>query len=142
MATITVTGLKELVTELGRIENPLPKQQLVASFMDAADYVAVRARAKVPTGPSNRAAGSIKATATTAGAYVLGGSGVPYYGWLEFGTREPVIGNPRKKGPWKGSGRGPVKGRYLYPTAEENEDRIVEFVAKGIDSLIRDAGLG
>jgi hypothetical protein len=49
---------------------------------------------------------------------------VPYYGWLDFGSRTPIRGRPRSVGPWKGTGAGPKKGRFLYPAIDRNADNI------------------
>lgn len=143
-ATVVVTGLTELRVKLKRLETEVGgfgSAQLKASLMDAADLVAVRARQKVPS-KSGRSAGSIRPISTaTKGAAVRGGSGVPYYGWLEFGGRKPVYGNPRSRGPWSGSGVGAPDGRFLYPAAQENAPQVVDMVSKGVESVLRSVGL-
>ena len=140
MVEIRVTGLRELRSELRKLEDAAGSRQVKNALMDAADYVAVRARGKVPS-RSGAAAGSIRAFAQARGAGVKGGGTIPYYGWLDFGSRNPVYGNPRSRGPWSGSGKGPDKGRFIYPTIEQEADRIVEFVEKGLTQVIQDAGL-
>lgn len=134
--TVTVTGLREVQRTLAALNDVTGQATVKSAFLDAADLVAVRARAKVPS-LSGRAAASIRAGATSRGGYVKGGGGrVPYYGWLDFGTRNPRKGNRRKVGPWSGSGKGPKEGRFIYPALNENHDKVVELVAKGIESVI------
>jgi HK97 gp10 family phage protein len=140
MPSIQVTGIRELRDKLRRLEKPTESTAMRAVLMDAADMVAVRARGKVPS-RSGRAAGSIKATATATRAEVRGGSGVRYYGWLEFGSRHPRTGNPRSRGPWKGSGVGAPNGRFIYPSVDENATKVFEMVTEGLGRLIREAGL-
>jgi hypothetical protein len=132
---VTITGLKELNAALKKLEDSVLSSQVKAAFLDAADLVAVRARGKVPS-RSGRAAGSISAGAAARGAYVQGGKGsVPYYGWLDFGSRHPIHGNPRSVGPWSGSGTGPKDGRFIYPAIDENSEAITELVYQGLNRL-------
>lgn len=140
MITVQVTGLKELRGNLQKLEDVAGTQELKNALTDAADYVAVRARAKVPS-RSGAAAKSIAAFAQASRAGVKGGGTIPYYGWLDFGTRKPVRGNPRSVGPWAGSGKGPALGRFIYPTLEEQAGKIVEMVSDGLEAVIRKAGL-
>lgn len=114
--------------------------QLRMSLKSAADLVATTAKGKVPS-RTGRAAGSIRAGSTLKGAYVAGGrGGVPYYGWLDFGTRNPRRGNPRSVGPWSGSGKGPEKGRFIYPAIDDRRDEVTEVVQTAIDKSIKEAG--
>lgn len=140
MAEIQITGLKELRSKLKALEDTANSRQVKNALMDAADYVATRVRQKVPH-RSGRAAASVAAFAQLNRAGVKGGGSVPYYGWLDFGSRRPVYGNPRSVGPWSGSGTGPARGRYIFPTVDEQSDRIVEMTANGLEQVIRDAGL-
>lgn len=139
-AEVQVTGLTELRKDLKRLENIDNTKELKNALVDAADYVAVRARGKVPS-RSGKAAASIAAFSQSNRAGVKGGGTIPYYGWLDFGSRTPVYGNPRSKGPWSGSGTGPSKGRFIYPALEENADKIVELVENGVQAVIKMAGL-
>jgi hypothetical protein len=132
---VTITGLKELNAALKKLEDAVLSSQVRAAFLDAADLIAVRARAKVPS-RSGKAAGSISAGAGARGSYVQGGKGsVPYYGWLDFGSRSPVSGNPRSRGPWAGSGTGPKSGRFIYPAIDENSEAMVDLVVQGLNRL-------
>lgn len=139
-SSVQVSGLAELRRDLKQLENVDGTRELKNALMDAADMVAVRARGKVPS-RSGKAAASIAAFSQANRAGVKGGGTIPYYGWLDFGTRSPVYGNPRSRGPWSGSGKGPDKGRFIYPTIDEQANRIVEMVSDGLDKVIRRAGL-
>lgn len=106
----------------------------------AAGIVATDAKGRVPS-VSGRAAGSIRPLVSGNKAYVAGGkNSVPYYGWLDFGTRNPRHGNPRSRGPWSGSGSGPKAGRFIYPAIKARRDDVVEAIGKGVDKIIKKEG--
>lgn len=122
-----------------RKADPEMQKELKRELKAAAQIVATSAKGKVPS-RSGRAAGSIRAGSTTKGAYVAGGKKtVPYYGWLDFGTRKPVSGRSRSVGPWKASGKGPKHGRFIYVALDENRDEVTRrartAVNRSIDSL-------
>lgn len=119
--------------------DPLLQKELKGELAKAAGIVANAAKGKVPS-KSGRAAGSIRSGGTAKGAYVAGGkASVPYYGWLDFGTRSPISGRPLKVGPWAGSGKGPLKGRFLYPAIAEKRPEVElavrAAISKSIDHL-------
>ena len=122
-AGLHVEGLKELRRGLSQLDKSLAKE-LRKDLVAIGDEIAQEAKSLVPK-RSGRAANSIRAGASGNNAYVQGGKGtVPYYGWLDFGSRRPIRGRPRSVGPWKGSGTGPKKGRFIYPTIERNQSKI------------------
>lgn len=128
-------ALKALLSALKKADPELQKQ-LKGELKKAADIVASAAKGKVPS-RSGRAAGSIKSGGTAKGAYVQGGKAlVPYYGWLDFGQRKPVLGRPRSVGPWKASGKGPHKGRFIYPALDDNRDEVTAAVRKAVSDSI------
>ena len=134
---VYIEGLKELraaIEKLGNVEN---HARMKAALMDGADLVAVRARQKVPS-RSGAAAKSIGPGITSRYAYVAGGCSPRYYGWLEFGTRTPRKGQPRKVGPWKHSGVGPHDGRFIYPAMNENAEKVYELVVNGLNTVIQE----
>lgn len=107
---------------------------------DAADVVAVEAASRVPT-RTGAAKDSIRATAGGNTAYVKGGKArIPYYGWLDFGTREPNRGNPRSVGPWTGTGKGPEGGRFIYPAIDAKERQIAELVEEAVNRALDHLG--
>lgn len=116
-------------------------REMKSELTAIANIVAEDARARVPDG-SGRARASIKAGSQVKGAYVQGGKqAVPYYGWLDFGTRNPQHGQPRTAGPWKRSGKGPAKGRFIYPALEGNERNIEKRTLRAVKVARKKAGL-
>lgn len=135
---IDQASLKALMSALKKADAELQKE-LKRELKGAANIVASAAKGKVPS-RSGRAAGSIRSGGTARGAYVQGGkASVPYYGWLDFGSRTPRLGNPRSVGPWAGSGTGPRKGRFIYPALEDKRPEVQaavrDAVSKSIDKL-------
>lgn len=135
---IDQASLKALMSALKKADAELQKE-LKRELKGAANIVASAAKGKVPS-RSGRAAGSIRSGGTARGAYVQGGkASVPYYGWLDFGSRTPRLGNPRSVGPWAGSGKGPHKGRFIYPALEDKRSEVHaavrDAVSKSIDRL-------
>ena len=116
------------------------KGDLRDGLRDAANIVARDAASRVPRA-SGRAAKSIRGQAGGNKAYVVGGKkAVPYYGWLDFGSRRAVSGRPRSVGPWRGTGSGPSEGRFIYPAAEAMRGMVVNAIARSVDAAIRKAG--
>jgi hypothetical protein len=137
---IRVEGLGQLRRALRQIDNPDALGQLRDGLKAAAEIVAADARNHMPS-RTGRAKSSVRAVASGNQALVIGGKAtVPYYGWLDFGSRTPVHGNPRSVGPWRGSGQGPPAGRFIYPAIERNERRIVHAVGEAVEDTIRKAG--
>lgn len=130
---IRVEGIRELnlaLTEAGQLEH---RKEFRAGLKAAADVGAQEAKRRVVS-RTGRARGAIRATSGGNRAYIVGGkASVPYYGWLDFGTRRPKTGNPRSVGPWFGSGKGPSKGRFIYPAIDDNEARIRDLIWEAID---------
>lgn len=141
-------ALKGIMKAL-KAADPALQKELKVQLKKAAGIVATAAKGKVPktsrrganrSGSGMHAASSIGSGGNAKGAFVKGGSSsVPYYGWLDFGTRSPISGRPRSIGPWAGTGPGPKKGRFLYPAFEEKRDdvqaAVKAAVSKSIDSL-------
>ncbi len=128
-------ALKALMKALKQADPELQKE-LKRELKEAAGIVATAARGKVPS-VSGRAASSIRSGGTAKGAYVAGGKGsVPYYGWLDFGSRTPRRGNPRSVGPWAGSGKGPKLGRFIYPALDDKRDEVRKHVRTAVNKSI------
>jgi hypothetical protein len=138
---IEIDGHVQLSRALKKLEPELAatlKEELKA----VAELVATDARQRVPE-KSGRARGSIRAGADNKGPYVAGGKkAVPYYGWLDFGSRKPVKGHPRSYGPWFKSGPGPARGRFIYAAVDANEDEIYEAAVAAFMKARDAAGLG
>jgi hypothetical protein len=133
-----ITELRAALRELGQVEDAKEFQQ---GLKDAAGIVAREAKLRANTF-SFRASDTIRAGSSGRNAYVAGGKGsLPWYGWADFGSRIPVRGNPRSRGPWSGSGRGPARGRFIYPAFDATEREVAEKVADAIDVAAQRAGL-
>lgn len=132
--TIAMRALQKAL----KAADPDLQKELRRELKGAAEVVASSARGKVPS-RSGRAARGIKSGATAKGAYVASGRGVPYGAWPDFGSRDPIRGNPRSVGPWTGSGSGPKGGRFIYPALDEKFpevlDRVRTAVSRSIDHL-------
>ena len=105
--TTEVHGVTELKrgskTLFARIDDHVDKE-----FLSTADQVASMIRARQPR-LTGRLAASAGAFGSDHGASVgIGGSGVPYAGWIEFGGTH---GRPYV-----------AEGRTVYPTAEESKE--------------------
>lgn len=136
MPEIRVDGLGDVRKALRKLEHLDELAELRDGLKAAADVVAREARSRVPV-RSGRARDAVRATAGGNRAFVVGGKKrVPYYGWLDFGTRSPRLGNPRSVGPWARSGKGPAKGRFIYPALEAKEAEVVDKVADAVDKAI------
>jgi hypothetical protein len=137
-AGIKVDGLTECLRDLKQLEPELAKS-LRSELKDVAEDVMHDAQNDMPV-KSGRALESMKAGADTRGPYVSGGKrSVPYYGWLDFGSRIPIGGRPRSVGPWKGSGAGPKKGRFLFPAIDRNSENITRRAVDAFEKAKKQA---
>lgn len=133
---LKVEGLAELRRALKGAERMDDRKELAAGLKAAADVVAQDAKSRVPS-VTGRARGAIRATSGGNRAFVVGGkASVPYYGWLDFGGRTPVTGNPRSRGPWAGSGTGPTKGRFIYPAFDARDNEVAHLVAEAVERAL------
>jgi phage gpG-like protein len=121
-AGVHVDGLDDAVRDIARWAD-----QLGGVIARVADPVAQRAaqvvRSKVPR-LSGQLAGSVGVVDSADGAeLVMGGPGVPYAAWIEFGGKRgrPYI----------------AEGRYLYPTAQDFEDDFVQAAEGAADDSVR-----
>lgn len=137
-AGIKVEGLVELQRDLKELDPALAKN-LKSELRDVAETVLHDAQNDMPV-KSARALQSMKAGSDAGGPFVAGGKkSVPYYGWLDFGSRTPVKGRPRSVGPWKGSGAGPKKGRFLFPAIDRNRDVIERKATDAFEKAKKEA---
>jgi len=132
---VQIDGLKALRAGLRKIDPQLQKD-LRNDLLPVAHRVAADAAGRVPS-KSGRAAASVRGGVSGNNAYVQGGrKTVPYFGWLDFGSRSPKAGNPRSVGPWAGTGAGPKRGRFLYPAIDAKREDIETTAADAIDRVI------
>ena len=66
---------------------------------------------------------------------------VPWYGWMDFGSRRPRRGRSVRVGPWTKTGLGPAGGRALLPAIKSNEPELIEAAEKAFDKVVQAIGL-
>lgn len=129
---IVVEGLAEFRRAINSAGAEFGKQ-LKKGFDDAARLVATSAAAKVPV-RTGRLKASIKPRSTAKeGRVALGGGGVPYGHFIEFGghvgrnhaTSRPVI----------------AEGRYLYPSFNEHRPEVQRLAEDVVRAVAEQAGL-
>lgn len=134
-----VEGLAEYKAALRQIDRELGGE-LRKGLNEVAQVVIDAARTRVPR-RTGRAQESMKAGSTQNAAQIkVGGTAAPYYPWLDFGG---TVGRGHRPGV---GGSGSVKrdfikkGRYVYPTAEDKRDAIIDKLEDVIHELTRKAG--
>lgn len=141
---VRVDGIKEVrkgLVELGRAPE---RREFTQAYRSVSAMAASDLRKVVPTGPpkGGHAKQRIRAGASQSGARVyIPRRTVPYYGWLDFGSRRPRRGQRRSVGPWKNSGPGPGDGRYAYPTVKKYKPKYVRMIRKALNDVIDRLGL-
>lgn len=139
--TVYITGLKEVQKALKEIGDLDSQKEIKAGLKSGVEIIAGDARGRVPS-RTGAAAAAITSGTSGAKAYVQGGKkSVRYYGWLDFGSRSPRYGNTRQEGPWRGSGAGPAKGRFLYPAIDAKSDEMLDRLDKSVGAVIKRVGL-
>lgn len=138
-ASVAVVGVGELVKAMDSLAPELA-DLFRADLAEMLDQLVVPdARTKIG---SRRAAATIHAVPTSTGAAIVAGSAaVPWYGWLDFGSRDPNTGQRRRVGPWTHTGVGPRGGRAIYPAIEQNEKAIVQAAEYLFDRAAASTGL-
>lgn len=138
---LKIEGLAELRRALGNAALIDQRKELAVGLKAAAEVVARDAQGRVPS-RTGRARSAIRATSGGNRAYVVEGkAAVPYVAWLDFGNRTPITGNPRTVGPWTGSGKGPARGRFIYPAFDAREPQVARLVGIAINKALDDLGL-
>jgi len=133
---VRVSGMAETQRSLKKLDPELSKA-FRKEFLTIGKKIAADAKTEVPS-VSGKARGSIRAGMKGQTPYVAGGkASVPYYGWLDFGSRTPKSGQPRSVGPWKGSGSGPKRGRFIYKAIDKNRAVIKAGAKEAFDKAKR-----
>lgn len=137
-AGLQVSGIREVRSKLRALGDAEALGEVREALKDAAGIVADEARKRVPV-RSGRARDSIRPTVSGNRAFVAGGKAtVPYYGWLDFGSRSPISGRPRSVGPWAHPAPGgPELGRFIYPALEDTRDKVAKTLLDGIDAFAK-----
>lgn len=134
--SIKVQGLKELTKDLRRLDSDGPwRAELRDAGKGAAEIVATTAKRTAMSASNprmgSRAAGSIRALAGQRRAAVAGGrASIPWYGGHEFGSRKYAQFPPKRK-----------DGYHLWPAAEKERPKVVEFYTDAVDDLMKKHGL-
>lgn len=141
---VVVTGLRETTKAIKAMETEAPKVLRMA-MKRVADVVIVKIRAKMPS-RTGKAAHSVKPRGGVRGVGIaMGGAVAPYAPWLDFGGttgRGHRPGQPRTGSVYRRyMGRPVGKGRYLYPTIEENIDEIQDVFVEELNGLLRQYGM-
>lgn len=139
---VKVSGIREAARAFRKVDKDIPKQ-LRTEFLPIARDVVSGIQSKAPRGKTGRARASVKPRSSQRGAAVaVGGNAAPYYPWLDFGGS---TGKGHKPGrPWSGSVKRemPPKGRYLYPTIEEQRAKIERAAEDAVVNVARLNGFG
>lgn len=132
---VRVEGLKDFQKALRDADRALGPE-LRKGLNEAGEIIVSDVRPDLPR-HSGQLAASLRARSTQReGRVVLGSARVPYAGWIEFGgrivqhNRRRVIERPFIPG-----------GRWLFPSAERNRDKIIRLMDHKVDDLARRAGL-
>jgi HK97 gp10 family phage protein len=139
--SVHVVGLRELRRTLRQAGDVEDLTEVRNALRSGAKIVADDARRRVPV-RTGRARDSIRPLVSGNRAFVAGGKAkVPYYGWLDFGSRRPISGRPRSVGPWAGSGPGPSKGRFIYLAIDDKIDEVTDLVSRALNAVHKRQGL-
>lgn len=138
---VEVEGLATVRRQLSALGQAEDRAELRRGLKAAAGIVAEEAKRRLPS-RSGRARASLRAQAAGNRALVVGGkSTVPYYGWLDFGSRNPRSGQPRTVGPWASTGAGPAQGRAIYPALDDKRREVEDAVDEAMGDAISALGL-
>lgn len=145
--SVKVEGLKEFLSEIKKLDDKGIQNELKDVNYKVAELVTATAKSKA-SGLGRmeaRAAESLKPSRRANAAVVTGGGSVPFFGGAEFGAGRNVIRQTRRGpvrgwnqfNPWKGSGES--AGYFLNPAIRDDESKIVELFAEGIEKIARRA---
>lgn len=137
---VTVSGLKEVQASLKEIGDIDSTKEVRAELKTGLEIVTVNARGRVNS-KSGATVADIKSSVSGAKGFLAGGKKVKYYGWEDFGSRNPRHGNTRKEGPWRGSGTGPKKGRFIYPAIDAKGPELAAHIEDAVGAVIKRVGL-
>lgn len=129
---VRVEGLRAFTRSLKDVDRELPKAVRLANNRTV-QIIVDGAQPEIPV-RSGKARASMKAKSTRTAARIAAGSKrAPYYGWLDFGGKTGIdrsVDRPFYK-----------QGRYIYPTYEARQDRVVEVMVEEYTAIAREAGL-
>jgi hypothetical protein len=139
VARVEISGLKQLLRDVRRVENDLPRE-MRQRLIPVSQAVMARARGRA------QSLGGVQAHAVRRG---LRAGATQNSAWIKLlGTREPTIfgaefGGGRRKTtrqfpPWRGSGGG--AGYFVFPTIRGMSGDITQQLEDAVGDLIRRAG--
>jgi len=139
-AKVQVRNLREITAAIKEANDGVPGR-LREYLLPVAQEVSRTVTSRVPR-RSGHAAATVTARATQRGAGVsVGGSGAPYFPWLDFGGSTGRGHIPGKAGSGSVKRAMPLGGRYVYPTIEDKRDRIEQGAMDAVLKAALDARL-
>jgi phage gpG-like protein len=129
-ARVEVHGYRELEHGSGQLFKRIG-EQAPERFEEVADKAASAARARMPHRSGALAASVTSGREDEKAIVGMGGSNVPYAGWIEFG------GSRRGRGGGLAERAYIGRGRYLYPAAFSAEPMLVAAGTDAADDEIR-----
>lgn len=136
---IQIQGLYEFKAAIAAVDEGI-KGAVRIALNEAVAVVVNAAKGKTPV-KTGAARASIKASSTANYARISGGgSGVPYFGFLDYGNR--VHGGRGKVGKWDQVPRPfDPEGRILYPAFRQERTETISLVNQSLVDLARKHGL-
>jgi hypothetical protein len=127
---VEVVGMAALGRDVSRLcsKSGYLESALATAALPAVEPVASATRGALPQ-HSGRLAGSVRTSKTRTGAKaVMGGSGLRYAGWVEFGGH--------RKAPHESTRPYQSRGRYLFPAAASLASVAVQRYSEGTQKAL------
>jgi hypothetical protein len=119
---VKIRGVRQLSAGTRDLFRNIERATVNDAVRVSAEQTAATVRSRVPV-KSGRLRASVRDEMHGKTGRVVMGAGLPYAGWIEYGT-------------WGGR-KGPSRGRYVYPTAKRTERAFVKHCSTATESEIR-----
>jgi Bacteriophage HK97-gp10, putative tail-component len=119
---VKIRGVRQLSAGTRDLFGNIDRATVNDAVRVSAEQTAATIRSRVPV-KSGRLRASVRNEMHGRTGSVVMGAGLPYAGWIEYGT-------------WGGR-KGPRRGRYVYPTAKRTERAFVKHCQTATESEIR-----
>jgi hypothetical protein len=119
---VKIRGVRQLSAGTERLFRNIDQATVNDAVRVSAEQTAATIRSRVPV-KSGRLRASVRNEMHGKVGSVVMGAGLPYAGWIEYGT-------------WGGR-KGPRRGRYVYPTAKRTERAFVKHCSDATESEIK-----
>jgi hypothetical protein len=119
---VKIRGVRQLSAGTRDLFRNIERATVNDAVRVSAQQTAATVRSRVPV-KSGRLRASVRDEMHGRTGSVVMGAGLPYAGWIEYGT-------------WGGR-KGPRRGRYVYPTAKRTERAFVKHCQTATESEIR-----